>query len=118
MTQALAPAQVAAELSIPLRTARTWIARMPGAFRVGRQLRIARLDFERWIQHRKDEMTWAREGAGSSERSWTRPIVPRTIHTEPRTKPLREPAPVASSEARPIRYTEPRTKPRKVTGSE
>jgi hypothetical protein len=88
MTQALSPQQVAAELSIALSTARKWMLRMPGVFKVGRLPRISRLDFERWIQHRKDEQTWKREdaakAAGGGPRaaagrdSWSRPVFPRT----------------------------------------
>lgn len=45
----LTPSNVAAELAIPLHTARLHMLSMPGVFRIGRHLRIDRLDFERWV---------------------------------------------------------------------
>lgn len=65
MTPALTPEVVAAELTIPLSTAREWMLRMRGVFRVGKHLRIDRLDFERWRQARKDAEC-ERETWGSS----------------------------------------------------
>jgi hypothetical protein len=79
MTQALTPKDVAAELAIPVSTARQTMLEMPGVFRVGRHLRISRLDFERWIARRKDEQAY---------RSGVLPGAERRIRlTYPRTKP-------------------------------
>ncbi len=79
MTQALTPKQVAAELAIPLSTARNVMLGMPGVFRVGRHLRIDRLAFERWIQRQKDEQAY---------RSGELPGAAHRIRlTYPRTKP-------------------------------
>ena len=79
MTQTLTPEMVAKELSIPLRTARKWIHAMPGAFRIGKLLRIGRLDFERFIAAQKTAKSW--EGTTpprESEFRSLRPIKPRT----------------------------------------
>jgi hypothetical protein len=79
MTHTLTPEMVAAELSIPLRTARKWIHSMPGVFRVGKLLRIGRLDFERWITRQKDAKSWERPApAPRDEVRVRRLIVPRT----------------------------------------
>jgi hypothetical protein len=124
MTQALTPPEIAAELKIPLRTARHWMRSMPGVFRVGRHLRIARLDFERWITRRKDEHAWERE---ERAQEYAREIEAKYAHEDamraaraplngekqyrgivPRTKPTIE------RERDRIPLTFPRTKPRKA----
>jgi hypothetical protein len=109
VTQALSPKQVAAELSIPVSTARQHMLTMPGVFRVGRAVRIGRLDFERWIQRRKDDAAWARDAKPSPERGFATSSGGMRFRL---TEPRRKKPPESDNVARLSRPIVPRTRPR------
>ena len=97
----LSPQTVAAELDISAHSARNYMLEMKGVFRLGKHLRIRRLDFERWIARRQDDR------AAELARPFTsRPMRSPVHYTMPRTKP-RE-----LGEERRTRPIVPRTKPR------
>ena len=85
MTTALSPRTVAAELEIPVSTARRFMLDMPGVFRVGRHLRIGRLDFERWITRRREAWASISATASTTAGSKTPAAVGSPRHSIPKT---------------------------------
>ena len=84
MTPLLTPADVAAQLQVPLRTAREIMYQMPH-YRIGKHLRVTQQALTHWLQRREDragplEMGDLSRGAGSAS-----PVEP--IHpTQPRRR--------------------------------
>jgi len=62
----LGPVDVATYLGVPERSARTYVAAIPGAFKAGRHLRVSREDFLRWIETEKKRWTTASTSAARS----------------------------------------------------